>query len=325
VRLLGASSLEPGPSALAQLRLEAPTVAGRGDRLILRSYSPVDTIGGALVVDPLPPRRRAADLPAVARLRSAATPQEAAEAMVEEAGSRGIEASHLAARLTLPLARLSEELAAAGGVALLGQDPPVVVSRAALARLGESALAALDTFHREQPLQAGMPREELRDRVFGAAPAAAFERVLADLTAAGRVRLSPDAVAAARHEVRLSSGEEEARRLLLDATGEAGLAGVEIPALAERSGRDPRLLERVVRVLLAERALDRVGTGLFVRRDRLEVLKREVRARWPAGSRIEVAAFKDLTGLSRKHAIPLLEYLDRERVTRRAGNDRIVL
>jgi selenocysteine-specific elongation factor len=68
-----------------------------------------------------------------------------------------------------------------------------------------------------------------------------------------------------------------------------------------------------------------VGTGLFVRRDRLEALKRDVRARWPAGSRIEVGAFKDLTRLSRKYVIPLLEYLDRERVTRRAGNDRIVL
>jgi selenocysteine-specific elongation factor len=325
VRLLGAASLEPGRSALAQLRLEAPTVAGRGDRLVLRSYSPVDTIGGAVVVDPLPPRRRAGDRRVVGRLREAATPREAAEAMVDEAGPRGIEADRLAARLTLPLARLSEELAAAAGVSVLGQDPLVVVSRAALTRLGESALAALEAFHREQPLQAGMPREELRDRVFGAAPAAAFEQVLADLAAAGRVRLSPDSVAAARHEVRLSAGEEEGRRLLLEAAGEAGLAGVELLALAERTGRDPRLLERVVRVLLAERALDRVGTGLFVRRDRLEALKRDVRARWPAGSRIEVGAFKDLTRLSRKYVIPLLEYLDRERVTRRAGNDRIVL
>jgi len=325
VRLLGAASLEPGRTALAQLRLEGRTVAGRGDRLVLRSYSPVDTIGGAVVVDPLPPRRRSADRPAVARLCEAATPGEAAEAMVAEAGPRGIEARHLAARLTLPLARLEEELAAGASVAVLGQDPLVAVSRAALARLGESALAALETFHREQPLQAGMPREELRARAFGGAPAAAFERVLADLAAAGLVRLGPDSVAAARHEVRLSAGEEEARRLILETAGGAGLAGVEVPALAERSGRDPRLLERVVRVLLAERILDRVGTGLFVRRDHLDALKREVRARWPAGSRIEVGAFKDLTGLSRKYVIPLLEYLDREKVTRRGGNDRIVL
>jgi selenocysteine-specific elongation factor len=170
-----------------------------------------------------------------------------------------------------------------------------------------------------------MPREELRTRTFGPAPVAVFERVLADLAAAGRVRLLPGVVAAARHEVRLSSGEEEARARLVDAARAAGLAGLELPALAEQSGKDARLLERVARVLVAERVLVRVGTTLLVHRDHLESLKVQVRERWRAGARIEVAAFKEMTGLSRKYVIPLLEYLDRERVTRRSGDDRVVL
>jgi len=325
VRLLGAESLEPGRGALAQLRLEAPVVAGRGDRLVLRSYSPADTIGGAVVVDPLPPRRRSADRPLVERLRHAAAPLDAAEAVVAEAGPAGVEAALLAARLTVPVARLAAELPARATLAILGQDPALVVSRDALERLGGSALAALEAFHRGQPLKAGMPREELRERAFGSVPGIVFERVLADLAAAGKVRLLPDAVAAARHEVRLSAGEEDARQLLLEAAGAAGLAGVEIPALAERSGRDTKVLERVARVLVAERVLDRVGTGLLVQRKHLEALKVRVRERWPAGAKVEVGAFKDLTGLSRKYVIPLLEYLDREKVTRRAGTDRIVL
>ena len=325
VRLLGAESLEPGTSALAQLRLESPAVAGRGDRLVLRSYSPADTIAGAVVVDPLPPRRRTADRPAVERLRDAVGLLGAAEAMVAEAGAGGIDAPLLAARLTVPLARLAAEIPASGSLVALGQDPVVVVSRGALARLGEEALAALEVFHRGNPLKAAMPREELRGRAFGAAPVIAFERVLADLAAAGRVRLLPDAVAAARHEVRLSAGEEEARLLLLETAQAAGLAGVELPALAERSKRDSKVLERVARVLAAERVLGRVGEGLLIHRDHLEALKLHVRERWPPGSKIEVGAFKDLTGLSRKYVIPLLEYLDRERVTRRAGNDRVVL
>jgi len=325
VRLLGADSLEPGTSALAQLRLESPAVAGRADCLVLRSYSPAETIAGAVVVDPLPPRRRAADRPAVERLRDAVGLLGAAEAMVAEAGAGGIDAPLLAARLTAPLERLTAELPASNSLVALGPDPGVVVSRQALARLAEGALGALQTFHRANPLKAAMPREELRGRAFGDAPAIAFERVLADLAAAGRVRLLPDAVAAARHEVRLSAGEEEARQLLLEAAQAAGLAGVELPALAERSRRDAKLLERVARVLAAERVLARVGESLLVHRDHLEALKLLVRERWPSGSRIEVGAFKDLTGLSRKYVIPLLEYLDRERVTRRAGNDRIVL
>ena len=325
VRLLGAESLDPGRGALAQLRLEGPAVAGRGDRLVLRSYSPADTIGGAVVVDPLPPRRRSADRLLVERLRDAAAPVDAAEAVVAEAGPAGIEAPVLAARLTVPLARLATELPARATLALLSQDPALVVSRDALERLGGSALAALEAFHRGQPLKAGMPREELRERAFGSVPGAVFERVLADLAVAGKARLLPDAVAAARHEVRLSAGEEDARQLLLEAAGAARLAGVELPALAERSKKDAKVLERVARVLVAERVLDRVGTGLLVHRDHLEALKVRVRERWPAGAKVEVGAFKDLTGLSRKYVIPLLEYLDREKVTRRGGNDRIVL
>jgi selenocysteine-specific elongation factor len=325
VRLLGPESVEPGRSALAQLRLESPAVAGRGDRLVLRSYSPADTIAGALVVDPLPPRRRAADRLAVEGLRDASGLLGAAEAMVAEASSSGVDAPSLAARLTVPLALLTAELPASASLVSLGQGPAVVVSRAALARLGEGAVAALEVFHRANPLKAAMPREDLRGRAFGDVPGIVFERVMDDLAAAGRVRLLPDAVAAARHEVRLSAGEEEARRLLLEAAQASGLAGIEIPALAERSRRDAKVLERVARVLVTERVLGRVGEGLHVHRDHLEALKLLVRERWPPGSRIEVGAFKDLTGLSRKYVIPLLEYLDRERVTRRAGNDRMVL
>ncbi len=325
VRLLGADSLEPGSSVLVQLRLESPAVAGRGDRLVLRSYSPADTIAGAVVVDPLPPRRRAADVPAVERLRDAVTLIGGAEAMVAESGAAGIDAPSLAARLTVPLARLIAEIPASGSLVALGQDPAVIVSRDALARLGEGALAALEAFHRGNPLEVAMPREELRGRAFGDAPVVVFERVLADLATARLVHLLAEAVAHARHEVRLSAGEEEARQLLFQAAQAAGLSGVELPVLAERSKSDVKLLERVARVLTNERVLGRVGQGLLIHRDRLEALKLQVRERWPAGSKVEVGAFKELTGLSRKYVIPLLEYLDREKVTRRAGNDRLVL
>jgi len=169
-----------------------------------------------------------------------------------------------------------------------------------------------------------MPREELRSRVFASAAPAAFERTLQDLADAGTVRLAPDLVALSSHRVQLSAGEEEARALLAEEAQQAGLAGVEVRLVAERSGREAALLERVARVLVREGLLERVGTG-FVRRDRLDALKEEVRRRWPPGSRLDVAAFKELTGLSRKYVIPLLEYLDRERVTRRSGNDRLVL
>ncbi len=325
VRLLDAGPLEPGRSTLAQLRLEAAVTAGRQDRLVIRSYSPAVTIGGAIVIDPLPPRRRIVDRPAVERLRDAAALAEAAVALVGQAGTGGIEAPRLAARLTVPQPLLVATLASCTELVALGQEPAVVFATSALERLGAAAVDALQAYHREQPLRRAMPREELRERVFGEARGFAFDRVLADLAAAGRVRLSPDAVALARHEVRLSAGEEQARRMLTEAARAGGLAGVEVALLAEQARTDARLLERVARVLVGEKVLARVGDGLLVDRAELEALKARVRERWPSGSKIEVGAFKELTGLTRKYVIPLLEYLDRERVTRRVGADRVVL
>ncbi|MEE8218078.1 MAG: selenocysteine-specific translation elongation factor [Vicinamibacteria bacterium] len=325
VRLLGSKRVEPGTSALAQLRLESPALAGRGDRLILRSYSPMDTIGGARVVDPNPPRRRTTDRTAVERLRAATRLEDAAAAMVEEAGRTGLAAPLLAARLTVPLQRLRPVLEAIPAVVNLGTDPSVLLSRAVLDRLGEEVLETLGRRHRERPLEPGMPREELRSRVFARAPGPSFELALRELANTGSVRLAPDVIALASHEVRLSAGEEEVRELLVEEADAAGLAGVEVRAVAERSGREAELLDRVARLLVREGLLERVGSGLLVHRERLESLKKDVRRRWPPGSRLDVAGFKELTGLSRKYVIPLLEYLDRERVTRRSGNDRLVL
>jgi selenocysteine-specific elongation factor len=324
VALLGAKSLDPGTTSVAQLRLETPVVAGRGDRLVLRSCSPAETIGGARVLDPLPPRRTGANRAAVERLRGVASGV-AAEMLVDEAGVSGLSVPLLAARLAVPWQALRAELRERSGLAVLGQEPCVVVSRRALGVLGQRAVDALAAFHGEHPLRPGMPREELRERVFAGTLPVVFEQVLGELGAAGRARTLPDVVALAGHEVRLSAGEEQARTLLVERARSAGLSGVGVASLAETAALDPKLLERVARVLVTERVLDRVGDGLLVHSEHLQALKAEVRRRWAQGSKLDVSAFKELTGLSRKYVIPLLEYLDRERLTRRSGSDRVVL
>jgi len=322
VRLLGADAVAPGASALAQLRLARPVATGRGDRLVLRSPSPALTIGGAVVLDPLPPRRRARDRAAVERLRGAASDAEAALALASEAGASGVEAARLAARLTLPQATLLAGLAGAPGLAVLGQ-PAVVVAETALEALGARVLEVLARYHREEPLRAAMPREALRERV-GPAAVSAFERAVSDLAASGRILARGDGAALAGHAVRLDAGEEAARRRLVDAATAAGLAGIEVRAL-EAGQAEASALERVARVLVAENVLARVGERGLVARAALDALVLALRERFARGARLEVAALKELTGLTRKHAIPLLEYLDRERVTRRAGADRILL
>jgi selenocysteine-specific elongation factor len=322
LRLVGSAVLQPGGSALAQLRLERPAVVGRGDRLVLRSYSPADTIGGAVVLDPVAPRRRSgAQAPVPSPSAPDAELGTAAGLLVAEAGERGVSLPVLASRLTVPRGELRRALEGKVDVVVLGEH---AVSRAVLRGQAARAEAELQRYHAANPLRGDMPREELRARVFAHAPPGAYEEALGALQQAGRVRVGAEGVALAGHEVRLSGDEEQGRQALLQAAAEAGLPGITVADVAKRIGRPQPVLERVARVLQNDGQLCRVGDVLVDARA-LANLKSEVRSRFPPGTRLEVGVLKDMTGLSRKFAIPLLEFLDREKVTRRAGPDRVVL
>ena len=317
VRVLSAPSVvEPGTTRLVQLRLERPAVVGRGDRLVVRSYSPAATIAGAVVVDPL--ARRKGRGPAVSAM------DDPLLAMVTEAGEAGLDVPSLAARLTLPAADLARNVDGRADLVTLPGDPPRVITRAALEGLAVAALAHLEAFHAANPLKPTLPREELRARVFRRAAPGAFEHALAGLVSAGEVRVAADGIAQARHAVRLTPEEDRARTAVVAAVQASGWEGVAPGALAARAGLAAPLADRIARLLLTEGELRKVGEALL-HRDRTDDLKAEVGRRWPSGSRLDVSAIKELTGLSRKYVIPLLEYLDREKVTRRSGADRVVL
>jgi len=185
VRTLAGPTVTPGSAAPVQLRLESPAVAGRGDRVVVRSYSPAATIGGAVVLDPLAAKRRRGG---AARPAAGEDATLAALAFVSEAGAAGIDAPTLAARLTVPLASLLPALQERADVMAFGRDPAWLVSAAAVRALGEATRARLAEFHAARPLQPAMPREELRRRVFERAPEGVFEAVLDELARSGQAR-----------------------------------------------------------------------------------------------------------------------------------------
>jgi selenocysteine-specific elongation factor len=276
------------------------------------------------VLDPLPPKRRGDQADRLQALAGADQPQ-AALLMLREAGAVGIDGALLAARLGLEGAELVALVGPLADVLRFGRESPSYLASEAFAGLRQASFALVESHHAAHPLQPALPREELRRRVFARTPEGVFERVLESLADEGQLRLTSDSVARAGHQVRFNADEEQARVSLLGAATSAALAGLELAALSASSGLDRKLLERVARALLAEGTLERVGDDLLVHREALEALKHAVRERWPPGSRLDVAGLKEMTGLSRKWVIPLLEYLDRERVTRRAGADRLVL
>jgi selenocysteine-specific elongation factor len=329
-------AIQPGSRAFVRLRLEAPAVLARGDRYILRAYSPPLTIAGGLILDPQPPRagiRSAATLersrrldfdPAAGDLVDAQ--RRAVAVMLDEAGASGLLLTALTSRVAIDPSAVTAQadwLVAAKQAVRAGD---VLVSRALFARLSDAILKALTAHHRGQPLSDGVPREELREQLAARAHPAIFDRALADLVTAGTIVVK-DRVALATHRVALTPDEEQARAAIERAYLEGGLKPPDAASMAASLRVAPAVADRMLKLLQRQKVLVRVDVLLF-HDEALKSLKAEVAAlKTSAGAeaRIDVATFKERFGVTRKFAIPLLEYLDRERVTRRMGESRVVL
>ena len=202
----------------------------------------------------------------------------------------------------------------------------VLVADAVYSRLKDGVVATLTAHHKKQPLSEGIPREELRDQLFARGHAAIFDRALADLAAAGTIFVK-DRVALATHRVELTPEEERARAAIDRAYRDGGLTPPDAAAVAAASGAPAPVVDRVLKLLQRQKTLTKIDTLLF-HDETLKRLKADIAAMKTAegaAARLDVATFKERFGISRKFAIPLLEYLDRERVTRRVGESRIVL
>jgi len=333
---LPVAMLAPGSRAFARLRLERPAVLTRGDRYILRAYSPAITIAGGHVLDPKPPPTAIRTLAAVERCRrldfdpSGETDRVGAEVraaavMVDDAGVSGLPISALVSRAAIDPGALDARIDAlvAGAHALRIVD--VLVAPGVLDRVKKGVVAMLTEHHRDQPLSEGVPREEARERLIGRGHPAVFERAVAELVAAGTIA-ARDRLALVSHRVSLSPEEELARVALERAFRDAGLRPPDAQSLAPAIGVAPAVADRMVKLLQRQRVLVKVDELLF-HEEALKQLKSDVTALKVQGAdaRIDVATFKERFGITRKYAIPLLGYLDRERVTRRMGDTRIVL
>ena len=320
------SEARAGDSVFARIRLEAATVLTRGDRFIVRAYSPPVTIGGGRVLDPQPPRGGLRTAAGRARLQAlSGTTEDAVRTFVSERRGAGLPRAALVSR-----AGLAPRAAAALAARLVGANEMVLaadllVSSDVAAEFSNALLQALQTHHQANPLSDGMPREEARERVFGRAAGPVFEHVLERLVDSGRIA-ARDRLAMQGHSVSLSVEEARVQDQLLQIYRNAKLAPPDVATATATAASSKETVERILKLLLRQRALVKVDTLVF-HAQALEDLKHDVRALKASGgvARVDVTAFKEKYGITRKYAIPLLEFLDRERITRRVGDSRIVL
>jgi selenocysteine-specific elongation factor len=320
--------LEPGATTYAQLLLREPTLLLPGDRFIVRQFSPVITIGGGRVLDNQARRRRAAeDATPFLKVLESGSREQVLLALLEQAAVP-LEASRLMARTGWS----EEELREAAG-ALAGQKQAEIVSASPLVlahsgkfrALLDQAVEAVHAFHAANPLLPGISREELRERLFREASPLVFERALALLAAAGKLEAQGEVMKQAGRQIVLSQEEEEARRRIEAAFEAAGLAVPSVKEVLSGLPVEPRRAHKILQILIKEKTLLKISEGLVFHSKAIEQLRAQLAEYKKRSDRLNVAAFKDMAGITRKYAIPLLEYLDRERITRRAGDERIIL
>jgi selenocysteine-specific elongation factor len=321
-----ATHLEPGASACVRIYFDAPAALVRGDRFILRAYSPLATIAGGTILDPLPPRRGVRTAAGIARLqRLRQSEQDAVMAAIEEAGLSGLPLPQLSGRMGVASNQrqaLVERLVHASLVSEIGST---LVAASRLSAVNEAVVAAVTRYHAGHPLEEGMPREEVRERLFARAPLPVFEDVLRVLTDRKRI-IARDRIALAGHNVALTRDEARARDAMVETLRAAKLTPPDPSMLATQIGVPLEVVTRIATLLVRRSELVRAGDLLF-HESAMKQLKSEIQSLKESGvtTTIDVASFKDRYNITRKYAIPLLEYLDRERVTRRVGDTRKIL
>jgi selenocysteine-specific elongation factor len=325
-----AKELAPGGSAPANLKLQDEILVLPGDRFIVRQFSPVVTIGGGMVLDPLARRPMLRDTGRVSFLETLerGSHNEILTAMTERA-VLGLGLEEIIARtawMEKEIHDAVQKVSGSGRVKVVSVEPLVLVSGKLFEEVRKKILEKVEKFQKENPLLPGILREDLRSSLGRRVRAETFRAALEELTAQKKVDAPGELVKKAGSEITLQPEEAKAKEQIEAAFASAGLAVPSVKEVLAKLAVEPKRAEKLLQILLREKNLIRVSPELIFHRQALAQLKEQLAGYKKAkGDKISVPVFKELTGITRKYAIPLLEYLDRERVTRRAGDERVIL
>ena len=314
---LDRSEIAPGDHALVELRFDAPLVAVEGERFIVRGFRRIEdagwTVGGGVILDASPARGRRTRAERLAELEGIASGDrgDALAVRLRRAGMRGVREAEL-----LREVRSLEGLEGVrvGSDRWLHPEP--------LAELQDLLLEAVRAHHGERPDDAWVGMAALTRRVPRGVPDEVVRAALEAAAAAGRLEAGPSGARLPGHEARVA--DPELADALVTRLEADGLAPPTLDALARELAVEARALQSAAQHLVREGKLVRVATGLFFASAPVAALRERVVAYLEAHGRIEPAAYKQLTGQTRKYTVPLMEYFDAEKLTRREGNVRVL-
>ena len=327
--LMEGDEIEPGFEGYVQIKLEKPVAVLPGDHYVLRSYSPIHTIGGGRIINPVPRKRKRTrpdlwkELAALAK----AAPSERILLHLKGAGHRGLTLDEISVRTGLYGKPLEKELSG-----LLGKKSIVKIESEGVRyihaelfeQLKQHILDILADFHKNNPLVKGLSKEELRSKLLsGRIDPKLFHKALNELVSGGEIAQDRDTVRLSTHKVALAEDQKQLRAALESLFLKAGLKPPSIDNALKKISDDLELAKEILNLLIEEKVLVRLKDDLIFHKKSLEKAEELVVSHIKQHGELTVSDFRDLTdGLSRKYMIPILEYLDNKRVTIRVGDKR---
>ena len=325
--LLDREELAPGDTVAAQLRLDTPVSLVKDDRFVIRSYSPVRTIGGGHVLNPIPPKHKRFKPDVIAGLTR--IDDEPIEALIayhaKEAAHQGVSLAHLKLMTNMaekPLASAMQGLLSQKIVVQTDKENRIFVHRDTLTDIRHKMLAHLTTYHTANPLKPGMPKEELKSKFPRAMSPKLLTLVLNQAIKDGEIVSDEEIVHLADHKVSLGIDQADLKKNILEAYVQGGLTPPYFKELAENLGIDRIRGRDVLMLLVDEGRLIKVKEDLYFDRQAVAALQERTVAFLQRNEEMGAPQFKEIAQVSRKYLIPLIEYFDSTNVTIRIGDIR---
>jgi len=327
--LLEKDELAPGQKGFAQLVLSEKDVVVAGDHFVLRSYSPVTTIGGGQVIDPLPKKHKRLNRKIIddLNLLQKGTLSEKISVMLERNGFTGINLQNMAFRLGMKAKKIKDTLDTLFSdrtAFLLDSDDTTVISARFFNQLEEIIVGHITDYHKKNPLKEGVSKEELKVSVGNDVAPKLFNMVLNSLNKKGVVVSDKETVRSTKHQVELAGDLDSLRREIAGIYRESGLTPPFLTDVINKFGDRKNKARSIISLMLKEGELIKINEELCFSGECLNELRNSYKAMLIKEGKATPASFKDLTGLSRKYIIPLMEYFDMDKLTVRVGDHRVL-
>jgi selenocysteine-specific elongation factor len=319
--------IEPGQATYAQVIPETPVVAMSRDRFVIRSYSPITTVGGGEIIDPLAKKRKKQAADGEAEKLHRGTGEEKTDIILEKADLEGIPSLILAIRTGLPPGeqeKILEKMLSEKKALLIDRDERRLVSSRVYRDFQDRVLSEIAAYHRKYPLKEGISREELRTTLGGFINPKLFSKAMKDLEDEGKIVAAKENVRIEDHSVNLKDDEIQLREEITGIYMNAALTPPLTKELMEKFPGNKKAVVDILNVMLRTNVLIKVNEDLYFYREILDRLKEDYRALLTKDGKASPATFKEMTGLSRKFIIPLMEYFDKTKLTIRVENYRML-